>query len=792
MRIAAGIILIGITLGGCQMFQRGADGGLPSKTKIKIADKLFEEQFFYDAVEYYSAIVDEQPNNVDVINKLAESYFYSRDYKNAEMHYHTVVENTYKAVNFYFPKARYQYGLTLKMNQKYDQAKEQFEQFMNEYKGDDKRTYKIKVENEIAGCDMARGIIAKPLSVLVVHMGSEINAAYTEAAPFPFGDSVLIYSSLRSDTVIVSEDGKFKQAKFRLYKSVKENKKWKQGELLPDKINQKKVNVANGTFSPDFKNFYFTICDDNDAGKLVCAIYRSEYENGKWKNIEKLDEMVNVKDFTSTHPTIAISKRGNQILYFASDMPGGLGGLDIWYSEITKTGTVRKPRNLGKKINTVSDELTPFYNNNSRILYFSSNGHPAIGGYDVFTSEGRMRKWTSPENVGYPLNSSVDDMYFVADADEEGGYFVSNRKGSIALKSETCCDDIYRYTWDRNLIPKIAIDGFAFDEDKTISSFEDRSKVKLQLLRAWGDTVRTTVINENNFFVYEELPSLEKYLFALDMNEIELDGDKTYNPRLTLLNSSGASISSVVLNKDGFFVFENLPMIKNYLFAVDVLEEVSIQLYLVDRDSSEILINEMVTVKGDPFYFPLKQNKNYKIVATKEGFFTNYITFSTMGMTKSDTLHRNLPLKKLELNKAIVLKDIYYDFDKSSLRPESNKTLKLLVQILNENPAIVVELGAHTDSKGEDLYNQKLSQKRAESVVKYLRKAGISRTRLRAKGYGETQFIAANINEDGSDNPEGRQLNRRTEVKVVGKTKVKLSKKKVTAEDAFIDAEEDE
>jgi outer membrane protein OmpA-like peptidoglycan-associated protein len=218
-------------------------------------------------------------------------------------------------------------------------------------------------------------------------------------------------------------------------------------------------------------------------------------------------------------------------------------------------------------------------------------------------------------------------------------------------------------------------------------------------------------------------------------------------------------------------------------------KDYDIKLYQIDRDSSEILINEAHIVDEKLFFFPLKQNKNYKLVALKDGYFPNDATASTMGLKRSDTLFREIPLKKLELNQSIVLKDIYYDFDKSSLRPESNKTLASLVEILNVNPGIIVEFGAHTDSKGDDLYNEKLSQRRAESVVKYLKKEGINKERMVAKGYGESQFIAPNSHPDGSDNPEGRQLNRRTEIKVIGKTDIEVRKKDVSIDDALKDAE---
>jgi len=678
----------------CQSAMQGSTegGGLTWKNKLKIADKFFKEGYFYDASHYYESVLEDQPDNVDVTYKLAESYFLSRDYKQANQSYKIVKE---KNVQLY-PLSQYMYAITLKMTGNFEEAKKEFELFGKSYRAFDAPIYKKKVKNEIAGCDFAVKAMENPLNIMVVHAGKEINAAYTEAAPMPYGEDLLLYASLRSDTVIASENLKGKVGKFKLYQSTKENRRWSQGEPLPDIINVPKKDVANGAFSPDCacpdgSKFFFTQCEPNDVGKMVCEIYSSDYNDGVWSNVKKLNDQINMPGFTSTHPAVGEDKkRGSYILYFASDRPDGVGGMDLWYSEITKKGEYKAPKNLGKKVNTIGDELTPFFNIGSNMLSFSSDGHPSIGGYDIFYTSGKMRKWTNPENAGFPINSVADDMYFVSDPDEEGGYFVSNRKGSIALKSETCCDDIFRYSWDRDMIPKFAIDGFAYNAD---------------------DSTRTT------------------------------------------------------------------------------FQDYDIRLYQIERDSSEVLINEAHITNEPEFFFVLKRNKNYKLVATKDGYFPNDAFATTVGLMKSDTLHREIPLKKLELNQAIVLKDVYYDFDKATLRPESNRTLGLLVEILNVNPGIVVELSSHTDSKGENLYNEKLSQRRAESVVKYLKKAGISKDRLVPKGYGENHPIAENTNPDGSDNPEGRQMNRRTEIMVIGETEITVNKKKANLDDALKDAE---
>lgn len=770
---------------GVSVAQNNTPRELSWKNNLKIADRFFEEGFYYDAAHYYQKVLKEKPENVDVIFKMAESFFLSRDYKQAREAYESVMIKNEQL----YPLSRFKYALSNKMTGDYASAKDEFAKFIKEYRGSDSPFYKKIVKNEIAGCDYAIEAIKKPLSLEVHPMSKEVNAAYTEAAPMPVGKDKLLYASLRSDTLIVSENIKENAGRFKLYQAIKKNDGWENGMPLPENINVPSMDVANGTFSPDGSKFFFTQCESNEAGRLICSIYSSDYKDGIWSNVVRLDKTINVPGFTSTHPAVeknvVSQKKGDGkggglfTLYFVSDMPGGVGGLDIWYTEISSKGEYKPPVNAGNKINTISDELTPFFNNSTRTLSFSSNGHPSMGGYDIFIAEGSKKKWSEPENAGYPLNSSVDDMYYSTDM-EGDGYLVSNRKGAIALKSENCCDDIFRVQLEREKIVKIAVTGFAFDEEKT-SVFSDN--IRLQLVGSSGDALLSAMWNKENLLKFEKLPEMDNYKFMVN----DLKTDTGFIHTLTLFTQKGEKIQDAIMSNEGYFIFDKFPKQNNYIFSMDVIPDVGFQLFMVDKDSSEILVNEMLLPKGEPYFFTLKQNKNYRLVATKGGYFSNDIKFSTSGIENSITLYRNLPLRKLELNKAIILKDIYYDFDKATLRPESDKTLAFLVEILNENPRIIVELSAHTDSKGDDRYNEDLSQRRAESVVKYLKKSGIDKDRLVAKGYGEKKPIAPNTTPEGTDNPEGRQLNRRTEIKVIGETKVVVQKKAASIEDALKD-----
>ena len=200
------------------------------------------------------------------------------------------------------------------------------------------------------------------------------------------------------------------------------------------------------------------------------------------------------------------------------------------------------------------------------------------------------------------------------------------------------------------------------------------------------------------------------------------------------------------------------------------IDSVEIKVFVVNDSigTEDLLLYSYRPGKNDLSFVKLEQNQNYRVVASRPGYFSNGFEFTTSDMNKSDTIFQPIGLHQLSKN-PIVIPNIYYEFDKADLTKDSKFTLDTTIyQLLLENPNIIVEIGSHTDSKGSDDYNIKLSQKRAESVVNYLIAHKIEARRLRAKGYGETKPIAQNENADGSDNPDGRQKNRRTEFRIIG------------------------
>lgn len=668
----------------------------------------------YSAINYFKRYCELKPDNHKFRYKLGELYYKARDYKQAEEQFEKVVKSAYED----YPLSLFYYALMQKMNGNYDKAKENFTKFKKDYtKAKDSKIYRKRATNEIAGCDIAKELIKNPLKVAITHLDTSINKAHVEFAPFPVNDSTLLYGSLKSEALEYFSVGDSVPALpvRQLYLAKKRNNTWSGGEKLPGPFNLEQVQTGNGVYSADRKRFYFTRCEQTWQNKTICSIYVSNYESGSWTEPVKMDERINDPKFTSTQPAVGFESKNNyEVLYFVSDKPGGKGGLDIWYTIYdAKKKTYKNPVNGGAKINTVGDEMSPFFDRDTKTLYFSSNGWPGLGGFDIFKAVGELKNWTVPQNIGYPLNSSTDDLYPSVFKDQEGGFFVSNREGGIALKSATCCDDIYAYRYSKYI--HLATQGTVFEN-------EDSSAVKY------------------------------------------LDNNYSGNPSKVLSTADSTTKAQPKTEEVVFTEGKSKP-----------IANASVSLYLVDSENNEVLIKiDSTDTKGN-YFLKLEQGNDYRVVVNSPGFFNKKLSISTKNSTVSDTIRTQVGIKKIP-KEAIVLKNIYYPFDKAVLTDEARISIDTsLLVLLNDNPAIIVEVSSHTDNKGADDYNMRLSQKRAESVVTYLISKGIDKSRLTAKGYGKTKPIAPNANADGTDNPDGRQMNRRTEFKVIGLKEILVS-----------------
>jgi outer membrane protein OmpA-like peptidoglycan-associated protein len=379
-------------------------------------------------------------------------------------------------------------------------------------------------------------------------------------------------------------------------------------------------------------------------------IYSAKFKNNGWTDI-KAFAYNNADEYSVGHP--ALSPDG-KTLYFVSNMPGGVGGADVYYCEKIDENTWSAPKNCGNMINSDGDEVFP-YMDASGTLYFSSNGLPGMGGLDLFSAKGSKDSWTSPENLKYPLNSPKDDFSIYYTEAGKAGYLTSNRDGGKGM------DDIYRFV---------------------------------------------------------ESPPTDLILAVITKERLD-------NNTLGILKGVDVAIKNRITDN----------------------------------------IQKMPVSDRGTLFTKVDCGTSYEVKGTKEGYFTQMKLVTTKCVTKHDTVFVELTFDKIIIDKPIVLRNIYYDFDKYNIRPDAALELNKLVVILLQNPSIEIELGSHTDSRGSDEYNQVLSQHRAESAVNYIVTQGIDPKRITAKGYGES--VPVNRCTNGADCTEEEfQMNRRTEFKV--------------------------
>lgn len=520
-----------------------------------VASNLIDNGSYFNAIEQLTALANEHPKNRKYANRLAEAFFFSRDYASAEVWFKKVVELDAKVTT----AALFRLAETQKYNRKYSEAKANFKLFLDskfkDYRGTKFRLY---AEQEIISCEFAEKNYKFIDSTTIEHLGDSINSAYSDFSPTLINDSTLIFASLQSDTVLTYSHEEVHAYQTKLYEAKLKENGWATPELI-EKVNTAFESNANGSLSPDGKKFYFSRCYENLKHQTICYLYVADVDkDGNLGKPKKLHSGINRHGFSNTQPHITVHKTDKgeqQILYFSSNRIGGKGGFDIWFSTIAPDGSLRNPLNAGKDINSVRDEITPYYDRLTGKLYFSSNFYPGFGGFDIFSSKGQMTAWdTVPHNVGQPLNSSVDDTYFNY-GKGNAGFLVSNREGGINLKSKTCCDDIYSFT---KPAPTLLLVHTYKKRDKSIypNAFETINELKvgkeptsIKPYKNIDNELMTKMLLENQMYIMDSSQTysaqshtneklLERVLFKTNAKDIPGE--------LSLLNpQDSASITKV-------------------------------------------------------------------------------------------------------------------------------------------------------------------------------------------------------------------------------------------------------
>lgn len=514
------------------------------------------------------------------------------------------------------------------------------------------------------------------------------------------------------------------------------------------------------------------------SGKVCQRILMATSEKGEWSN--GVDLPFNSDEFDNCHPSISID--GNT-LYFSSNRPGGVGGMDIYMSK--KEGdSWGNPINLGPEVNSEKNDVFPFVHADG-MLFYASDGKGGLGGYDVFyTKPNENNVFSIPENVGKPFNSEADDFGLILDAEGKNGYFSSNRAGG---KGE---DDIYSFRTenivgkkkDKNAECKMIVYVVEKTDGKEIEAVNVKVvnisdyEIGEVLTDEKGNIIKLTSNDSTNI-----LTSVAASKTSADMYKSSNEGKtelKVKNGKyLVNIYKNGYQNKQIIVNgcQDRDEVLVLMEKIgDNTIPIVGVLKGSrgnpipNATVTLTDEATNE---TQVITTDNEGKYkYFVKPNTDYKISVTKDNFLATSTKISTKNM-KSDAPEITIKLDLAELTsplpegKIFQLNNVYYNYNDASLRPDARLDLDPLVGLLKAYPEVEIELSSHTDARGKSDYNQSLSQCRAESAVRYLTDRGISGNRIKAVGYGETQ--PRNQCRDGVVcTEEQHKINRRTEVKV--------------------------
>lgn len=620
------------------------------KKKFDQAQAFMEEELYEKALPVLLELDALDPMNANINYRIGTCYLNSLTHKASAVSYLqnaiTNITHDYIESNNKERKAPeisyYQLGRAYHFAYQFDDAITTLEQYKTLLvgNGEGEKQMRLDIDKEIEYCKNGKSIMKRPPQNVEIINLTAINSPYDEYTPLITADeSVIIFTSRREGSVggRKAEDGKYYED---IFTSEKINGEWNEPVSIGPNINTPEHD-ASIALSVDGQTL-LTYKDDLGDGNL----YMSKLFGDVWTVPSKLGTTINTKAW---EPSASLSADGNTI-YFVSDRPDGFGGRDIYRARKLPNGEWSKAENLGSEINTPYHENGPYIHPDGVTLFFSSQGHKSMGDFDIFISNiNEEGKWTEAFNIGTPINTTGDDVYYTPSADGKRAYYSSFKADGIGGQ------DIYLIKYpDAKEIPLTVIKG--------------------ELKDANGKVPANATITVN------------------DVNSNEVQG--IYKP-----NS-----------------------------------------------------------KTGKFLFILEQGKNYTITYEADNHLFKTENLNIPQGSAYQEINNAIALSPIKVGAKVTLNNIFYDYDKSTLRSESQLGLDKLLELMVENPKIVVEIVSHTDSKGSDEYNQKLSEERSKSVVNYLTSKKIEAHRLVAKGYGETKPIADNNTE------EGMQLNRRTEL----------------------------
>ena len=394
-------------------------------------DKELLDGFPESALFYYRLAMKQDTNMVEANFKAGEAYRAQRNYKRAEKLYDATASLDEQ---YDFPEALYWLGVMQKQQGKYREAKRSLTAFLAIYRLRD--DFYRSARDEQISCDWAIDHIGDEPFYKVDRPDSGLNTVHAEMSPFLVDSSTMYFATMRYES---DEVKKSKSVFVEIKKAIKDSNIWELQELdLP--IASQNAHVGNGCFSADSTRFYYSNCPDPSS----CSIFQINRNGDTWTEPVKLISPINENSSSNTQPMAAVFE-DKEYLYFASDRGSGKGGYDIWFVEIKDGEPTTRIKNMGTRVNTKGNEITPWFDSSDTTFYFSSNWQMGFGGYDIFKSKGEPGRFNTVENAGTEVNSPADDYYFAFRKSDSIGYFASNRISGLKKSgNETCCNDLYK------------------------------------------------------------------------------------------------------------------------------------------------------------------------------------------------------------------------------------------------------------------------------------------------------------------------------------------------------------
>jgi outer membrane protein OmpA-like peptidoglycan-associated protein/tetratricopeptide (TPR) repeat protein len=683
------------------------------QSNLRKADNYFSKLQYQNAIEFYKRVLERDSSHFKSKLRLAESYMILKDPDSSAVWYDKVLSSIDDPSGI-DPDHYYNYAQVLSSTERYEEALSWYDIYTALVPGDPRNMDKIQFLK-----NMDYYLSDSNLYELIV---LPFNSDHSDFG-VKYYDSGFVFISSRDKRVLMTNNAKSamseKESPLNLYYVGIDSLDQYQEPGHFQRELKTRFHEGPLAFYNDNKKVIFTRNNYHEGRKtrstlgiLHVGLFTAEMdEDNNWKNIEAFE--YNHPDYSVGHPSLS---EDNDRLYFASNMPGGVGGNDIYVS-FNENGKWGKPINLGPEINTPGDEMYPYISDDST-LYFASDGWGGFGSLDIFRALGHDSVFISPYNLGFPINTNRDDFALIINEKERSGYFSSDRDGGKGF------DDIYAFNIKSFKIHARVLELFYK---------EPIPDVLASLINIDGDTIAQRYSDNKGRFQME-LPFDSEYTIKSVDRKSGIDSPDYYMWKHELFSAG------IIFNNE-----THIPM-PNVLVML--------------HNQTDNVFDSTFTDDQGKYVFPLLPDKSYEVVADKEGYLADSLPLMTNRVQKG-TILNDFVLESEFMEKVYV----YFDFDKSIVKSRFYSDLNRMVDLLNKYPDTRFSIGAHADARGSNAYNQALSERRANSVKRYMIAKGIDPSRIDTRGFGELLIINRCV--DGVNCQEiEHSINRRAELKV--------------------------